>query len=209
MEIQQLRKEFNQLLDKINKHSELFTDKEHFPSLEASVMLSKINKLQEIAAVLKYTVELKEDEINTKRKNFQQEQKQSIKVDEVEPEQPKVEEVIQPVMQEEPIKVEDKKEVVIEKTQENSPSSSIGDKFSQTPISSLKDAFTLNDRYLFANELFNKDMNLFNEAIKSLDSCENDEAALALLKEFGIKYNWHLENEQFLSLQNKVERRFL
>jgi hypothetical protein len=85
----------------------------------------------------------------------------------------------------------------------------VSDKFSQTPIASLKDAFSLNDRYLFANELFNKDMNLFNEAIKVLDACENEVIAMGKLNEFGATYDWDLENDHLLSLQNKVQRRFL
>ena len=214
MEIQQLRKEFNQLLDKINQHSERFTDKDHFPSLEASVMLSKINKLQELAAVLKYAIELNEDEAGQKRRNYNQAQRE-LKVEDPTIEEPQGETGEEPiVLIDDEIEIEEEvlvvvKEKEIEKEPKMDSSSSVSDKFSQTPITSLKDAFSLNDRYLFANELFNKDMNLFNEAIKTLDDCENEVIAMGKLNEFGATYDWDLENEHLLSLQNKVQRRFL
>lgn len=215
MEIQQLRKEFNQLLDKINEHSERFTDKDYFPSLEASVMLSKINKLQELAAVLKFAVELNEEEAGQKRRNFNQAQRE-LKVEKSTIEEPQATtEEEQIVLIDEVIKIEEEVLAVAEelkvedKVENKDSSSSVSDKFSQTPIASLKDAFSLNDRYLFANELFNKDMNLFNEAIKVLDACENEVIAMGKLNEFGATYDWDLENEHLLSLQNKVQRRFL
>ncbi|HRP60526.1 MAG TPA: hypothetical protein PK833_09635, partial [Vicingus sp.] len=68
MEMEQLRKEFNQLLANINEHSERFTDHEHLPALEVSVMMSKIGKLLEVATILKHTVkELEENKKNLKK----------------------------------------------------------------------------------------------------------------------------------------------
>ena len=216
MEIQQLRKEFNQLLDKINQHSDRFTDADHFPSLEASVMLSKINKLQELAAVLKFAIELNEEEAGQKRRNYQQAQRE-LKTEEIVEEIIEAPEETQIDLIDEVIEIEEEVLAVVEeikndveiKEQNLDASASVSDKFSQTPIASLKDAFSLNDRYLFANELFNKDMNLFNEAIKVLDDCENEVIAMGKLNEFGATYNWDLENDHLLSLQNKVQRRFL
>ena len=219
MEIQELRKEFNQLLDKINQHSDRFTDKDYFPSLEASVMLSKINKLQELAAVLKFAIELNEEQASHKRRNYQQEQRE-LKKEALIEELIEAPEEVQIDLIDEAIKIEEEKEVIPVQEAEESKKleakevkengqNSVSDKFSQTPIASLKDAFSLNDRYLFANELFNKDMTLFNEAIKTLDACENEVIAMGKLNEFGATYDWDLENEHLLMLQNKVQRRFL
>jgi hypothetical protein len=219
MEIQELRKEFNQLLDKINQHSDRFTDKDYFPSLEASVMLSKINKLQELAAVLKFAIELNEEQASHKRRNYQQEQRE-LKKEAIIEELIEAPEEVQIELIDEAIKIEEEKEVIPVQEAEESKKleakevkengqNSVSDKFSQTPIASLKDAFSLNDRYLFANELFNKDMTLFNEAIKTLDACENEVIAMGKLNEFGATYDWDLENEHLLMLQNKVQRRFL
>lgn len=171
MEIQQLRKEFNELLAKINQHSERFTCEDHLPSLEVSVLISKVQKLQEVAIVLKYSIEQKEENL-IQRRNLQSTKNEIV--------EEKLEEKVEAVVEEEPVTImEDKVELVEEKLQENEvvtemkepvievAKNSVGDKFLQTPIASLKDAFSLNDRYLLANELFEKDMALFTNLIKT------------------------------------------
>lgn len=214
MEIQQLRKEFNQLLDKINQQSERFTDEAHLPSLEVSVMMSKINKLQEVTAVLKYATEHMEGRANQKRKIFdaqlnedrleasnaiKKEQEEQKAAEEIVLDEPEIEAAI-------PEKLVPVQE--LPKT-EKKPESSLGDKFLETPIASLKDAFSLNDRYLFANELFKKDMALFNEMITKLDNCNNIEEAMLIVEKASSALNWDLESENVLSLHNKVQRRFI
>jgi len=223
MEIQQLRKEFNQLLDKITQQSERFTGEAHLPSLEVSVMMSKINKLQEVTAVLKYATENMEDAANQKRRSYDAQLNEdrieaSNQIENVEVEI--IEEVTliksndQQIEKTEELEVEKENQVQEEQSEETTEqvgveTNSVGDKFLQTPISSLQDAFSLNDRYLFANELFNKDMSLFNGVIKSIDECGNLEAAKEILQAKTTELNWDLENEYFLLFQNKVERRFL
>jgi hypothetical protein len=169
-----------------------------------------------LAAVLKFAIELNEEEAGQKRRNYQQAQRE-LKTEEIVEEIVDVAEEKQIDLIDEIIEIEEevlavveeiKNDVEVEEKQQELKSS-VSDKFSQTPIASLKDAFSLNDRYLFANELFNKDMNLFNEAIKELDACENEVIAMGKLNEYGATYDWDLENEHLLSLQNKVQRRFL
>lgn len=219
MEIEQLRKEFNQLLVKINNHSERFTDEDHLPSLEVSVMISKINKLQEVAAVLKYATENMEDRANQQRRNYDAQlnverleaaQKDAIDLNK---ETEKKEDFVEVVATEENIIVQE--EILIEEPVEsthevqNETNSSVGDKFLKTPIASLKDAFSLNDRYLFANELFNKNMALFNEVITEIDNCSSSDEANSIFNKMCEELSWDMENENVLSLQNKVQRRFL
>lgn len=147
MEIEQLRKEFNQVLANITEHSERFTGSNHLPALEVSVMMSKINKLQEIAAILKHKIQHKEE---NRRLSNKPESIIDLSLNPV---------VVEEIVSEEIIKIQ--KESKAESTTLNK--ASISDKFLHTPISSLKDAFSLNDRYVFANELFKKDMTLFNK----------------------------------------------
>lgn len=204
MEIEQLRKEFNQLLANINEHSERFTHHEHLPALEVSVMMSKIGKLLEVATILKHTV--KELEESKKLMN-RVEEKAEVPIqntpietkEEVQIETPIVE-----IAQPEPIqpKIEKAASTTTEK-------SSIGEKFSHSPIASLKDAFSLNDRYLFANELFKKDMSLFTETVKTIDACNNLMSAQEILNQSKTNLNWDAENERVISFYQLVERRFL
>lgn len=187
MEIEQLRKEFNLVLANITEHSERFTGSDHLPALEVSVMMSKINKLQEIAAILKHTIHTKEE----KRRSFY-----------------KVEPTIVSETKQQVIVDESRKSEVETKSATISKSS-ISDKFLHTPIELLKDAFSLNDRYLFANELFKKDMTLFNETVKKIDSCKSLIEAQELLNQTKTDFNWDAENECVISFYELVGRRFL
>jgi len=201
MEIEQLRKEFNQVLANIYEHSERFTGSDHLPALEVSVMMSKINKLQEIAAILKHTIHSKEE----KRRSFHK----------VEP--TIVSEIKNQTMVEETEIIIEKsidvsvvtQEIITEVKPESTSKTSISDKFSHSPITSLKDAFSLNDRYLFANELFKKDMTLFNETVATIDACKNLIEAHELLNKAKTNLNWDTENERVISFYQLVERRFL
>lgn len=195
MEIEQLRKEFNLVLANIAEHSERFTGTDHLPALEVSVMMSKINKLQEIAAILKHTIHTKEE----KRRSFHKvepsivsETKKQVIVDETETEL-----------------IIETKETITEIKSSTTSKTSISDKFLHTPITSLKDAFSLNDRYLFANELFKKDMTLFNETITTIDTCNNLIEAQELLNKSKTDLNWDTENERVITFYEMVERRFL
>lgn len=208
MEIEQLRKEFNQVLANITEHSERFTGSDHLPALEVSVMMSKINKLQEIAAILKHTIHSKEE----KRRFFQKADSVRSKTDE------QTAEVIkQVIVVEDELIIENSIDVSIAigiETKEIDPKAigateSVSDKFLHTPIASLKDAFSLNDRYLFANELFKKDMSLFNETVKTIDECKNLIEAQELLNQSKTNLNWDAENERVISFYELVGRRFL
>lgn len=216
MEIEQLRKEFNQLLANINEHSERFTHHEHLPALEVSVMMSKIGKLLEVATILKHTVkELEENKkINKKESSVVSVQEPVVSVSEPVAileteivEIPKIEELA-PIL-EQPKVAEVKKEETKPETVKPTDKSSIGEKFSHLPLASLKDAFSLNDRYLFANELFKKDMALFNETIKTIDSCGSLINAQEYLNSIKTNLNWDNESDYVVTFYQLVERRFL
>lgn len=214
MEIEQLRKEINQVLANITEHSERFTGKDYLPALEISVLMSKINKLQELAAVLKYKIQQKEEGRRASSKTEQRATKEEpipVVVEEV-IEQVKeipIQEIIEvnpePITEPQP-EIEVKKEI---KPATKTTKSSVSDKFLHTPLALLKDAFSLNDRYLFANELFKKDMALFNDTVKNIDACSSILEAQEILTKSNAELNWDAENERVISFYNLVERRFL
>ncbi|MCB0379890.1 MAG: hypothetical protein KDD24_01455 [Flavobacteriales bacterium] len=214
MEIEQLRKEINQILANITEHSERFTGKEYLPSLEVSVLMSKINKLQELSAVLKYKIQQKEENRRSSNKQPQAvEIKEPTPIIEKTPE-PVIEDTLEQELKAETEQVVESRpvaqEIKIEKTSPTKTTkSSVSDKFLHTPISSLKDAFSLNDRYLFANELFKKDMALFNDTVKAIDSCSSLIEAQEILTKTNATLNWDTENERVISFYQLVERRFL
>lgn len=177
MEIERIRKEINELLENVMEHSSRYSDERPIQSLEISFVLTKINKMQESFAILKHLLELQEKEAKqTKNK----ERKTTI--------------------------VQEEKEItVIESSKIDSEKSPVLEvKNEQSSLPKLIDALTLNDRYLYANELFNKDMNAFNNMVKSIDNISSLNEAKELLSSLGLDD----ENEHVLSFHELVERRF-
>jgi len=213
MEIEQLRQELNDLLENVVEHSNNYSGNRQIPSLEISYVLTKINKMQETLIILKHLV--KEEEIQIKKeKQLKRQQKEDTAKIEVEGNNSLAENII-----EEEIKVDEPIEIVVEEektlAEESLPQQTTEEptkpitNIEQLPIAKLVDAFSLNDRYLYANELFNKDMGAFNETVKNIDVCTNFDEAQAILMDVGTTNNWDVENEHVLSFTNLVERRFL
>jgi hypothetical protein len=182
MEIEQLRKEINQLLENVVEHSDDYANNRPIPSLEISFILTKISKLQEAMIVLQYLLEKKELE-------FKKESNPVKLLNKIE------------------VTSENKEHIINDNDEasETKTSEIVEENINQKPIQKLIDALSLNDRYLFANELFNKDMNAFNELVKSIDNSSSFVEANELLS----KLDWEEENEHVLSFINLVERRFL
>lgn len=60
MEIEDIRKELNHLLENVVEHSTRYSEERPIPSLEISFVLTKINKIQENLSVLRHLLEEKE-----------------------------------------------------------------------------------------------------------------------------------------------------
>ncbi len=217
MEIEQLRKELNDLLENVVEHSSGYERSRKMPPLEISYVLSKINKMQETLILLKHLTNEEEKE-NRQQRVLAREVKEEVLIPEkpaVVPEQVDevvLEEVIPEEIKETPAETEEAvvaevEEPIAELEQEKESKPTIN--IEQMPIANLVDAFSLNDRYLFANELFNKDMGLFNDVVKKIESCSDFEAAKSILIEFGAQNDWDVESEHVLSFSDLVERRFL
>jgi hypothetical protein len=202
MEIELMRKELTQLLDNIVEHSNRYSDDRAIPSLEIGAVLTKISRLQEGMSVLRFLLEEREKLAKQRPNKATRDFDVKIVVDQEEVAEKKevipevIAEVIEtPIQQEEVIEAPVQQEVVVEENV----------RFEQPSIPKLIDALTLNDRYLYANELFEKDMSAFNNLVKSIDNSLSLNEAKALL----IPLNWEDENEHVVSFTNLVERRFL
>ena len=218
MEVNKIRQELNELLKNIVKHSESFPANRPIPSLEVSAVISKVNKMQEQLVILKYLLEVQE---NQQKTTFSIEQQPSQKERLVKPEstvsettiaEPKTPtiETPQAIQQEEKEeqpqeKMEEKATTVVEDAKTNQE---IAQKLSRTPIKSLKEAFSLNDRYLYANELFDKNMEAFNNLIKTIDESSNMNEAHEKLITAKTQYNWDEENNLYVEFSILIERRF-
>jgi len=187
MEIDEIRQELNDLLENVVDHSGRYTAERPIPSLEISFVLSKINKMQENLTILKYLLEQKE---MYSKKIKKEKRNQTLKVQE---------EIVVTETTEEKIVV-----VVEEKPTTGETIVKEPIKIEQQTILKLIDALTLNDRYLYANELFNKDMNAFNEFVKSVDNS----STLSTAKEILFSLNLDIENQHVASFSELIDRRF-
>ncbi len=87
---------------------------------------------------------------------------------------------------------------------------SLASRLQKSPISDLKSVIGLNKRFLFANELFDGNMEAFNRALNELNHINSHDEALRFIDlQVKARFNWNDEEDvtqQFLEL---VERRFL
>ena len=298
MEIQNKRSEITKLIDNIKKHSDYLNELETIPVLEIGVILSKINKLHEEAAILKYLCEMQQgkrvrlqsddfiltsltaegDELlqesndsistdsienleedallqakeddpseaieqmfeatsepldesieNEASSNFFAERKNESQIDKL-AEEPELTEDIEETADEGAIEPEmnpegkDQTEEAIgefESKQEISSKPDINEAFASAdsslsghlqkqPIADLMSAIGLNERYLYANDLFEGDMQEFKNAIKMLNEFQSGNEAKAFF-DSGLRstYNWEDDNTLAQALFNLVERRYL
>jgi hypothetical protein len=87
---------------------------------------------------------------------------------------------------------------------------SLATKLQKNPVSDLKKSIGINEKFSFINELFDGDLNAYNDAIEKLNSSSDHDAAVSFIQNDLIsKYNWNGESESFLKLRNLVDRRFV
>jgi hypothetical protein len=78
------------------------------------------------------------------------------------------------------------------------------------PVSDLKSAIGINEKFLFINELFDGSLEEYNASIDLLNNCQNaSEAEQKIFLELQPKYHWDMNNPATKSLMALVERRFI
>lgn len=117
--------------------------------------------------------------------------------------QPKTEDIISSI-EVEPKELPDLNEQYAE---EEDPS--LSEQLRKQPIADLMTAIGLNERYLYANELFDGDIEAFREVVKILNEFEHKEQALKYFKEQLIPtYEWDAKSDLVKALYLLVERRY-
>lgn len=81
----------------------------------------------------------------------------------------------------------------------------------QQPINSIKDAIGINEKFLFINELFKGDIEMYRQAMDDLNEKENMQAAFDSLNELADKYSWDANRSTATieKLANIVQRRYM
>lgn len=95
-----------------------------------------------------------------------------------------------------------------EKLSQQQQKVSLAEKLQKKPISDLKTAIGLNQKFLFMNDLFEGENTAYNEAVNQLNSMSSMDDAKNLLLSLGTKYNWDLESESVVQFTELVERRY-
>lgn len=85
----------------------------------------------------------------------------------------------------------------------------LGDTLTESPVRDLKKAIGINDRFLFINELFRGDENMYERSIKTINSFSIlPEAEYWMQRELKVKLGWSDANETVKQFTQLVKRRF-
>lgn len=136
-------------------------------------------------------------------------------------EEPKIE-IEEPVLEEIPV-VKSVKPIVEEKEEKKDPvepksindtfsnhqeRESLAQKLSKKPISDLTDAIGLNQKFLFMNDLFEGENNLYKEAISTLNNFKSYFEADEYIHVLSSRHNWDSTSKSVKDFIELVERRF-
>jgi hypothetical protein len=88
--------------------------------------------------------------------------------------------------------------------------STLAEKMERLPIGDLKKAIGLNQKFLFINELFNKDQDVFESSLSTLNNFSSViEADNFINNNLKARFNWDTSNENVKEFFELVERRYL
>jgi len=85
----------------------------------------------------------------------------------------------------------------------------LGSRLQAQPITDLKAAIGLNERFNFISDLFENDLLGYDEAVKKLNSASGREEAGALMEQLHQKYHWNESIAALSRFREFVHRRFL
>lgn len=200
-----IRKEIAALINSIKDHSDNIGDNKHIPQIELELILHKIEKLYKKSIVFNHL-------------NSVGDSNQNAIVSKPVVETPKVEvkeETVKPVVSDKPIDLfgseippvteKSKQEKKVEKKEEKVV---VPNKIQKPSIQDLTKAIGLNDKFLFANELFDGNMQEYNIAIQQLNGAGSLESAMDYFSSLQQLYDWDMEKETVKQLVDLVDRRY-
>ena len=86
---------------------------------------------------------------------------------------------------------------------------SIADRLSNMPLQDLKKSIGINEKFKFVNELFDGDLQEYNNSIDALNLCSSFEETETIIAQNLIpKYNWKKESGVYQSLIFLIQRKF-
>lgn len=96
-----------------------------------------------------------------------------------------------------------------EKITQGKSDHSLGQRMQLKPISDLRTAIGINEKFQFVNDLFEGRIELYNDAIINLNNCNSGMVADNILYDLKLKHNWNENAEAYGKLKNFVTRRYM
>ncbi len=85
---------------------------------------------------------------------------------------------------------------------------SISSRMQHNPISNLKSAIGINEKFIFVYELFSGNNQQYSEVIDRLNNMPGREEAISLMESLRAEFRWDIENMAFQMLVDMVARRY-
>jgi hypothetical protein len=86
----------------------------------------------------------------------------------------------------------------------------LADTLQKRKIDNIKKNISINQRFMFINELFEGKVDAFNKAIDELESCHNHDEALKLIyNKYSKQYRWDQEDEEVIEFVGVVSKKFI
>lgn len=156
-------------------------------------------------------LEAEEKEEEKEEQKVEAEQSSESAIGEVQEEKPEpeenvsIDEVIEKLEKEEVNSLPDLNEQYLEEED-----NSLGEQLQKQPIADLVAAIGLNERYLYANELFEGDIDAFRSELSNLNNFNSKEEADQYFNEdLARKRGWNKDHEMVHALKVLIERRYL
>jgi len=115
----------------------------------------------------------------------------------------------------EPVVAEPKKESLFDKATSlydkitKPAEKTVAGQVSRQPISNIKAAIGINEKFLYLKELFKNNVNDYNEALEKLNNFDSYTDAEDFFQELKGKYSWNPESKSFQGLAELLNRRYL
>jgi hypothetical protein len=85
----------------------------------------------------------------------------------------------------------------------------LADKLNKSPIKNLKEHIGINQKFLFINDLFKGENEVYNAAVNQLNAFENYQKAQDYLNIIKVQLEWDEEHPSTIKFLDYVERRYL
>lgn len=117
--------------------------------------------------------------------------------------------VEQPAVKEKPVLMEKPKEVFEYQEVPKNTKKEVAEIIALEPIKDLRTAIGINDKFLFTENLFNKEDAIFESSIKTINAFKNfAEAQFWIKQNIRNKYQWDEGSEIVMNFDQLVKRRF-